>query len=96
MAAWMIGAIKNVTDPAEFAEYQRLATPWVAEYGGKLIAGGNKIEVADGSWSLDRVVVLEFESLEQVKKFYYSPEYQAVIGRRFKSADSSAIFVEGG
>jgi uncharacterized protein (DUF1330 family) len=41
------------------------------------------------------VVVVEFESYEQAKKFYDSPEYQAVIKQRFDSADSAVIIADG-
>ena len=41
------------------------------------------------------MVVLEFESIEQAKKLYTSPEYQAVIGQRFDSTDSALIIVDG-
>ena len=41
------------------------------------------------------MVVIEFESVEQAKKWYNSPEYQAVIGQRFNSADSALIIVDG-
>ena len=41
------------------------------------------------------MVVLEFESVEQARKWYNSPEYQAVVGQRFNSADSALIIVDG-
>ncbi len=96
MAAYVFGAMQSVSDPAGFAEYQRLAGATVAQYGGKLLAGGNKIEVADGNWTPAGVVALEFESLERAKEWYNSTEYQAVIGRRFQSAQGGVVFVDGG
>ncbi|HIM38297.1 MAG TPA: DUF1330 domain-containing protein [Dehalococcoidia bacterium] len=41
------------------------------------------------------VVVIEFETLEKAKAWYDSPEYQAVIGQRISTSDSSVIFVDG-
>ena len=41
------------------------------------------------------MAVLEFESVEQARKWYNSPEYQAVIGQRFDSTDGALIFVDG-
>ena len=64
-------------------------------YGGKLVVNSTKIDAGDGDWSPDGMVVLEFESVEQARKFYNSPEYQAVIGQRFDSADSSLIIIDG-
>jgi uncharacterized protein (DUF1330 family) len=96
MAAYVIGALSSIKDPAGFAEYQKLAGPTVEKYGGKLIVGGTKIEVADGNWSPIGVVVLQFETLQRAKQWYNSPEYSAVKGRRFRTAESGAIFVDGG
>ena len=67
MAAWVIAAIQSVHDEAGFAAYQEEAGPLAAKYGGKRLASGTKIEIADGTWSPVRVVVLEFEDLEKAK-----------------------------
>jgi uncharacterized protein (DUF1330 family) len=95
MAAYVIGAISNVTDPAGFAEYQKLAFPTVAKYGGKVIVGGTKIEVADGIGSPVGAVVLQFESLQRAKQWYNSPEYKPLVSRRKASSNSGVIFVDG-
>ena len=96
MAAWVIGAIQSVKDEAGFGAYQQAAGPTVAKYGGKLVAGGNKVEVGDGNWSPAGVVVLEFESMAKAKEWYNSSEYQAVVGQRISTTDSGLIFVEAG
>ncbi len=95
MAAWVIAAIQSVNDAAGFAAYGEAGRPTVAKYGGKRVASGTKIEVADGSWCPARMVVLEFESLAKAKEWYYSPEYQAVVGQRLKTSNGAMIFVDG-
>lgn len=54
-----------------------------------------KIDSGDGDWNPAGMVVLEFENVDQARKWYNSPEYQAVIGQRFNSADSAVIIVDG-
>ena len=88
--------MQSVKDPAGLAEYQKLAGPTLKKYGGKMIAGGTDIEVADGSWSPIFVAVVELESLERAKQWYNSPEYSAVKPRRLQSADTGAIFLKAG
>ena len=95
MAAWVIAAIQSVNDAAGFSAYGEAAGPTVAKYGGKRVAGGTKIEVADGTWSPAGMVVIEFESLAKAKEWYNSPEYQAVVGQRLRTSDSGIIFVNG-
>ncbi|PKB63943.1 MAG: hypothetical protein BZY80_04640 [SAR202 cluster bacterium Io17-Chloro-G2] len=96
MPAFVFAQVQSVTNPARLAEYQGLAEPTVIQYGGKFLAGGTKIEVADGDWSPIGVMAAEFESLAKAKEWYYSPDYQAVVGRRLESTVGGLIFVDAG
>ena len=96
MPAYVMAAIYEVTDPARFVEYQGLAEPTVIQYGGKFLAGGSNIEIADGDWFPLGVMVGEFESLAKAKEWYNSPEYQAVVAGRLESTVGGVIFVGGG
>ena len=96
MPAWFVATAYSVSNPAEFEEYQKLAKPTVEQYGGKFIAGGFKVEVADGNWSPIALVVAEFENLDRAKEWYHSPEYSAVKPLRLNSTDSALILVDGG
>ncbi|MDA0264143.1 MAG: DUF1330 domain-containing protein [Chloroflexi bacterium] len=95
MAGYVIGQLKQINDAGAFGAYQGVAVPTVAQYGGKLVVNSTKIDPADGDWTPDGVVVIEFESVDQARKWYNSPEYQAVIGQRFNSTDSAVIILDG-
>ena len=96
MPAFIFANIQSVTNPARFTEYQGKAGATVAQYGGKILGGGSKIEIADGDWLPVGVVALEFESLAKAKEWYNSPEYQAVIGGRLESTVGGVVFVDAG
>lgn len=96
MPAWVFGSADSVSDPEGFNEYRNLAGATVQQYGGKLLGGGVVSEVGDGAWSPVVVVAIEFPSMDQLKTWYNSPEYRAVIGRRQASTESSVVFVDGG
>ena len=57
---------------------------------------GRATEVADGDWTPDRLVVIEFESVEQARAWLNSPEYTEIKGIRVRSAGGSVIIAEGG
>ncbi|MDA1129549.1 MAG: DUF1330 domain-containing protein [Chloroflexi bacterium] len=95
MPGYVIGQLQEIKNQDAFAAYQRAAGPSVLQYGGKLVIDSAKLRPADGGWSPHRVVMLEFESVEQAQKWYDSPEYQAVIGQRFSSADSAVLIIDG-
>ena len=94
MPAYVIIDIE-VTDPAMFEEYKKLGPPSIAAYGGKYLARGGKCETLDGTWSPDRVVVLEFPTADRAREWYNSEMYAKAIKIRHASAKSQFILVEG-
>ena len=50
---------------------------------------------AEGNWTPARLVLLEFPSMEQARKWYDSPEYAPALKMRLKAANAKLILVEG-
>lgn len=94
MSAYVIVDI-TVNDPVRYEEYKKLAPPAIAAYGGKYLARGGKTEVLEGDWSPNRVIILEFESVETAKKWLDSPEYRKGRALRHQTAASKMVVVEG-
>ena len=94
MTAFVIMDIE-VTDPAGYDEYKQLAPPAVALYGGKYIARGGHIETLEGQWSPNRLVVLQFESVERAKAWLNSDEYREARALRHAYARSEMVVIEG-
>lgn len=93
MAAYVIVDM-TVTDPVKIEEYRKLAGATVAALGGKFLARGGKTEVFDGDWKPQRIVVIEFPSLEQAKRWRYSPDYGKACEVRDRAARTRMIVVE--
>ena len=94
MAAYVIAEV-NVTDPKLYDEYRKLVPGTVEKYGGRFAVRGGKVESKEGGWNPARIVVLEFPTMEQARKWYHSPEYAPVLAMRGKAASSKLILVEG-
>ena len=94
MSAYLIGEI-DVTDPAGYEDYRKQVLAVVTKYGGRFIVRGGKVDSKEGGWAPKRIVVLEFPSLEQARKFYHSPEYAPLIKLRQKASKGKIILVEG-
>ena len=94
MAGYLIADIE-VTDPVAYQEYAKLTPAIIAKYGGKFLVRGGAAEVVEGAWAPNRLVVLEFESLERAKEFYHSEDYRPVMEIRHKNAVSNFVIVEG-
>jgi len=95
MSKAYIIAQATVTDPAQYEGYKALAGAAVAKYGGKYIVRGGATHLLEGDWAPPRLVILEFESVEQAKRFYDSPEYRAARQQRQGAAQMNMLVVEG-
>ena len=85
----------EVTDPAGFEEYRQQVPITVAHYGGRFLVRGGQIQTLEGDWKPTRIVVTEFPSLEQARRWYDSEEYRALKALRSRSARGSVVLVEG-
>ncbi|WP_206957420.1 DUF1330 domain-containing protein [Trinickia acidisoli] len=94
MAAYVIFDIE-IHDPQQYGEYRQLATPTVAQHGGRYIVRGGAASRLEGEWEPKRVVVLQFDTIDQARAWYDSPEYRAAKAIRERSAHGKAIIVEG-
>ncbi len=94
MSAYLIAEV-NVTDTAAYEEYKKITPGAVAAYGGKFIVRGGEVEGKEGGWNPVRLVVIEFASMDQAKKFYDSPEYAPALKIRLAAAKTRLVLVEG-
>jgi uncharacterized protein (DUF1330 family) len=94
MSAYVIVQIE-IENAATYAEYVKLVPPSIAAYGGRFLVRGGKTETLEGAWSPKRLVMLEFDSVEQAKKWWASPEYAGAKAMRQRSAKTEMIVAEG-
>ena len=94
MAAYIVVQVE-VQDQATYGEYVKLVPASLAAYGGRFVVRGGKTETLEGSWNPPRFVMLEFESVEQAKKWWASPEYAPAKAMRQKSAKTEMLVVQG-
>ena len=94
MSAYIVADI-DITEPALYEQYKPLASAAIEKYGAKPLARGGEVETAEGSWKPKRFVILEFASMEALRRFYDSPEYKKARAIRQKASKSNLIFVKG-
>jgi uncharacterized protein (DUF1330 family) len=82
------------SDPQAMARYRELAQVAVEKFGGRYLVRGAPYEVLEGSWRPQRVVVVEFPSMEKARAFYDSPEYRAAREARAGVSDFDMLLVE--
>jgi uncharacterized protein (DUF1330 family) len=94
MPAYVVADI-DVQDPEKFEDYRKQAGSTCAEFGGRYIVRGGKLEALEGDWSPRRFVVLEFPSVERAKAWWNSQAYAGPKAIRQSAARSNFIVVEG-
>lgn len=85
----------DVANQSLYAEYARRATEIEARHGGRALAVADAVNVMEGVWPSQRVVVLEFPSLEAAHQWYADPEYAELIPLRQEATKSAILIVEG-
>ena len=74
MPAYIIVEV-SITDPKEYEEYKKLTPATIAAFDGKFVVRGGQTETLEGDWRPERMVVLEFPSMERAKEWWGSDVY---------------------
>jgi uncharacterized protein (DUF1330 family) len=85
----------TILDQDLFGEFVARIPAVLEQYGGRYLARSAEISVMVGDWQPERIVLIQFETIDLVQEFFASPEYLALVPLREKSAISRAIIVEG-
>jgi uncharacterized protein (DUF1330 family) len=94
MPAYVI-AETDVHDPEQYERYRGASPAAIAAGGGRFVARGGELVVLEGEWQPKRLVILEFEDLDAVRRWYDSPEYREARRLREGAATLRIVAVEG-
>jgi uncharacterized protein (DUF1330 family) len=84
----------DVANPEAYACYAAAAGKAIADHGGRPLARGGRSEGLEGK-ARARNVVLEFDSYDAARRYYYSEHYQAAKALREGAAEMEMVLVEG-
>jgi uncharacterized protein (DUF1330 family) len=94
MTAYVIADI-DVHDQETYREYVALVPDTLKPHGGRFIVRGGASETLEGDWQPRRLVVIEFPTADDARRWYGSPEYAPALAMRQRSARGSLVLVEG-
>ena len=84
----------DIHSPEAYAEYARAAGEAIKKHGGRPLVRGGSYEALEGP-ARARNVVLEFDSVEAARNFYFSEDYQRAKKMREYAATVEYVLVEG-
>lgn len=91
---YWVASYREVRDPEKFAAYAKLAGPLLTAMGGRFLARGMPAKVYELGVK-QRVVLIEFDSVEQAVAAHESPDYQSALAILGDSVDRELRIVEG-
>ena len=95
MSSAYIIANVTVTNPAQYEEYKRLSSIAMKAHGAEVCVRGGPLEVLEGDWTPNRLVVLKFPGMAEARAFNDSVEYTAARQARQDIAVMRMVLVEG-
>jgi uncharacterized protein (DUF1330 family) len=93
-SAYIIANV-TVTNPEQYEEYKKWSSAAMQAHGAEVCVRGGKVEVIEGDWAPERLVILKFPSVAAAKAFDASPEYGRARAARQGAAVMRMIVVEG-
>jgi len=94
MTAYVIADI-DVHDQEAYREYAALVPGTLQPHGGRFLVRGGAHETLEGDWRPRRMVVLEFPSADDARRWHGSQEYAAAKAMRQRASTGSLVLVEG-
>ena len=94
MPTYVVGDIQ-ITDPAAFQAHVPRALATIARFGGRVIAGGGKIDLLEGGPMPERIFIIEFPNADAARRWYRSDDYQDALKVRLASSHGRVFLIEG-
>ena len=94
MTAYVIANV-DVHDPKAYEAYRRRTLETIERHGGRFIIRGGDIDILEGTPDIHRLVVIEFPDKATARRWYDSPEYQAIIPLRTSASTGALCIIEG-
>lgn len=93
MSVFFVISTSEIVDQQRYEKYVELAGPIVESYGGEYLLQSDKI-IAAKDWQAHKIVIIKFDSREQMDRCFQSDEYKEIIPLREGSIISRFVVVE--
>jgi uncharacterized protein (DUF1330 family) len=84
-----------IHDKKEYGKYLDACDRVFEKFNGEYLAVDRDPQVLEGRWDYDRLVIIRFPVEEDLKKWYFSPEYQEILKFRLAGAHCDSLLVKG-
>ena len=92
--AYWVATYRSISNPDALAAYAKLAGPAIQAGGGRFLARGTAAKAYENGLQ-QRVVIIEFDSVERAEAAHDSPGYQEALRVLGNAAERDLRIVEG-
>jgi uncharacterized protein (DUF1330 family) len=94
MAAYVIVEV-SIQDHGEYEKYKKLTPAAIAAFNGKFLVRGGETISLEGDWKPERIVLLEFPTVEKANEWWHSQLYTEAKLIRQRAAKTKMIVIQG-
>ena len=85
----------DIYDQELYDEYKQMTPSTIKDFDGKFLVRGGQTEHLEGDWHPERIVLLEFPSVERAKEWWQSEAYTRARLVRQRAAETKMIILDG-
>src|SRR5262249_62261896 len=94
MPTYIVGDI-HITDPAVYEAHVPRALATIARFGGRIVAGGGRVDLLEGGPMPERIFLIEFQNADMARRWYQSGDYQEALKLRLSASHGRVLLIEG-
>jgi uncharacterized protein (DUF1330 family) len=95
MAAYLIVDVARIHDPQTYERYKKQVSPGLMAAGGQYLARGGAVDVLEGDWKPNRLIVVRFDSVTGARRWWASESYAPLREMRQASTSCNMLIVDG-
>jgi uncharacterized protein (DUF1330 family) len=85
----------RIHDRARYDRYAARFPEVLARYGGRVVIAEEAPRVVEGTWNVDKIVLLAFADVDAFERFSSSDEYQKISVDRVAATEGAVVMVRG-
>ena len=94
MTAYAVAHMRQVAMGPQIVEYLHKIDATLEPFGGRFLVHGGNVEVIENDWP-GNLIIIEFPDRRQMREWYDSPAYQAILALRTDNSQSDVVFADG-
>jgi uncharacterized protein (DUF1330 family) len=94
MPTYIVGDI-HITDSDAYQAHLPRALATIARFGGRVVAGGGRIDLLEGEPTPEQLFIIEFPTAYAARRWYHSDDYQEALKVRLAASRGRVFLIEG-